>query len=58
MVNLIGQEKPVLTDLSANTQLHWYDKVVRPGRKLGHINVTAENNKKLAQEVSRIEKWV
>jgi len=40
MVNLIG------TDVNLNwlqqplVHLHWYDKEVRPGRKVGHLNLT------------------
>lgn len=40
MVNLIGCEynREWLTNPLAH--LHWYDKEVRPGRKLGHLNLT------------------
>ncbi len=38
MVNLIGIEKPSLKVLTPDSKLHWYNKSVRPGRKLGHIN--------------------
>jgi 5-(carboxyamino)imidazole ribonucleotide synthase len=38
MVNLIGlQRNPAWLDLSGS-QLHWYGKEARAGRKLGHIN--------------------
>jgi len=43
MVNLIGTEKPALSTLTADSKLHWYDKSVRPGRKLGHMNFKAAN---------------
>ena len=38
MVNLIGTCKPNLDVLLPDSKLYWYDKSVRPGRKLGHIN--------------------
>ncbi|MGH1470484.1 MAG: 5-(carboxyamino)imidazole ribonucleotide synthase [Cellvibrionaceae bacterium] len=48
MVNLIGIEKPSLEVLSADSKLHWYNKSVRPGRKLGHVNFqTADVNQLL-----------
>ena len=43
MVNLIGIEKPALSALSATSKLYWYDKSVRPGRKLGHMNFQASD---------------
>lgn len=44
MVNLIGRQKPALTTLSDNATMHWYNKSVRPGRKLGHINIIGDNS--------------
>jgi len=43
MLNLIGQKKPLLvsqliSDFSNAGSLHWYCKIQKPGRKLGHIN--------------------
>ena len=43
MVNFIGQAIPAHFSLSPYSTLHWYDKSVRPGRKLGHINVVAQD---------------
>ncbi len=41
MVNLIGHAlNPTLLD-APGVDLHWYGKDVRPGRKLGHINMAA-----------------
>ena len=55
MVNLIGE----LPDLDAvasvrGTHLHIYDKAPRPGRKLGHVNVTADDEANLVDTVTRI----
>jgi len=41
MINLIGHAlNPQLLD-AEGVDLHWYGKSVRPGRKLGHINLNA-----------------
>jgi 5-(carboxyamino)imidazole ribonucleotide synthase len=43
MLNLIGQKKPLLvsqliSDFSDVASFHWYCKIQKPGRKLGHVN--------------------
>ena len=43
MINLIGTAKPPLELLPAKGKLHWYNKSVRPGRKLGHVNFTGSD---------------
>ncbi|VTM52314.1 phosphoribosylaminoimidazole carboxylase ATPase subunit [Klebsiella pneumoniae] len=48
MINLIG------TDLNYDwlklplVHLHWYDKEVRPGRKVGHLNLTDSDTDRLS----------
>lgn len=42
MVNLIGEISADSATLPAGAVLHDYGKTARPGRKLGHITVTAE----------------
>ena len=48
MVNLIG------TDLNYDclklplVHLHWYDKEVRPGRKVGHLNLNDSDTDRLS----------
>lgn len=37
MINLVGTAKPSLKSLDYGVSLHWYDKAVKPGRKLGHL---------------------
>ena len=39
MINLIGVAYDEAWLAYADTQLHWYNKEVRPGRKVGHINI-------------------
>lgn len=55
MVNLIGTEKPPLHALTAQTSVHWYGKVVRPGRKLGHINIVGEDYDSLRQQIKLLQ---
>lgn len=38
MVNIIGEQAPPGCLALPGTQLHWYGKQPRPGRKLGHLN--------------------
>ena len=48
MINLIG------TDLNHDwlklplVHLHWHDKEVRPGRKVGHLNLTDSDTDRLS----------
>lgn len=58
MLNLIGIEKPSSSVLTENASLHWYDKVVRPGRKLGHINIIANDEASLKAEISSIQSTI
>ncbi len=51
MINLIGIEKPDLKVITETSKLHWYEKSVRPGRKLGHINVIADHYDTLKQSM-------
>ncbi len=56
MLNLIGCEKPALNVIGQNSTLHWYNKSVRPGRKLGHINFTEKSYDRLSCVVNETEK--
>ena len=64
MYNLLGKE--LSDDTSAPTQLvqserflHWYGKTSRPGRKLGHVNVLADDEQALNQRLADIEReWL
>lgn len=40
MVNLIGTERDWVWLTLPLVHLHWYEKEVRPGRKVGHLNLT------------------
>lgn len=68
MLNLVGEAGytgPVLyegldTLLSrSNTYVHLYGKTeTKPGRKMGHVNVVAENREELIQELLELKKVV
>jgi 5-(carboxyamino)imidazole ribonucleotide synthase len=55
MINLIG------TDLNYDwlklplVHLHWYDKEVRPGRKVGHLNLTDSDTDRLSATLEALK---
>ncbi|RKQ96865.1 5-(carboxyamino)imidazole ribonucleotide synthase [Kushneria sinocarnis] len=52
MINMIGREGDPAALLSrSDVHLHRYDKGERPGRKLGHVNVVAEDHTALLKGV-------
>lgn len=53
MVNLLGPHSPPRHLLSDNSTLHWYDKLDRAGRKLGHVNFIARSRQLLETEMQR-----
>ena len=55
MINLIGQI-PDVNALAAipGAHIHVYDKVPRPGRKLGHVNVTGDDEGTVLEAVERV----
>lgn len=55
MVNYVGEPKPKSELLKlANTHLHWYDKSVRPKRKMGHINLVADTSSDLQSLIGQV----
>lgn len=50
MVNILGEDhvSPAVLSLPS-CHLHWYGKGKRPGRKMGHINLSAISTSELAQ---------
>lgn len=50
MVNILGEDhvSPAVLSLPS-CHLHWYGKGKRPGRKMGHINLSAASTSELAQ---------
>lgn len=59
MVNLIGTP-PSTADVLAvpGAHLHLYDKAPRPGRKVGHVTVTAADHDELWRRVARVQALV
>lgn len=56
MINLIGQVPDRAQVLSvAGAHLHHYGKSPRPGRKVGHITVTADSAEELAEREARLQ---
>lgn len=55
MLNLVG-EIPDLSPIAnqPGTVIHDYGKAPRPGRKLGHVTVTADSRESLASRVARL----
>lgn len=55
MVNILGEDA-VSQDIMSipGLHLHWYGKQKRPGRKMGHINLSAEDTTELAQRFSQL----
>jgi 5-(carboxyamino)imidazole ribonucleotide synthase len=57
MVNLIGFIPPIDQVLAiGGTHVHLYDKEVRAGRKVGHINITAPTTSALLERVDAVER--
>jgi len=54
MINLIGTDYN-LNWLSVNlAHLHWYEKEVRVGRKVGHINLTHQHRPELIEALGQL----
>ncbi len=55
MVNIIGElPDPAAITALPFAHLHLYDKAPRPGRKLGHVNITGRDADEVAEGVARI----
>lgn len=55
MVNLIGIEHQKAWLNTPFSQLHWYGKEVRAGRKVGHLNLCHPDKKQLAQLLDQLK---
>jgi 5-(carboxyamino)imidazole ribonucleotide synthase len=60
MINLLGQEFPPQGLRVPGLHLHWYGKALRPGRKVGHLNLVAESEAELHQRLAQLRSggWV
>jgi 5-(carboxyamino)imidazole ribonucleotide synthase len=56
MLNFLGDVPPLEEILRVpNAHVHLYDKSPRPGRKVGHVNVTGSDALEVAATVARLE---
>ncbi|WP_434930232.1 5-(carboxyamino)imidazole ribonucleotide synthase [Shewanella sp. HL-SH5] len=58
MVNLIGIEKDDRWLSLPNAELFWYNKEVRPGRKVGHLNLSIHNTAALNETINQLKLWM
>ncbi|CAA0080390.1 N5-carboxyaminoimidazole ribonucleotide synthase [Zhongshania aliphaticivorans] len=56
MINLIGVERELSWMEVPSSQSYWYGKDVRPGRKLGHININHPQKKAVQLALSTLRK--
>lgn len=54
MVNLIGTQHNAQWLNTPFSQVHWYGKEVRPGRKVGHINLTHPDKSVLITQLNKL----
>jgi 5-(carboxyamino)imidazole ribonucleotide synthase len=56
MLNLVGLRPDFSRVLGVpGAHLHWYGKVVRPGRKVGHITLRSDSPATLAERLEWLE---
>lgn len=59
MLNIVGETGPVEKVLEMpDAYLHLYDKAEREGRKLGHINLTAETQDELYEKIKQLNAFL
>jgi 5-(carboxyamino)imidazole ribonucleotide synthase len=57
MINVLGQAAiPKAVLAVADTTSHWYGKSPKPGRKMGHINVSANSLSELGDKLTDLAK--
>ncbi|MGI5309897.1 5-(carboxyamino)imidazole ribonucleotide synthase [Rheinheimera sp. WS51] len=55
MINILGEDSLPNEILAiSGLQLHWYGKSKRPGRKMGHINLSAVNKTELKHKFNQL----
>jgi 5-(carboxyamino)imidazole ribonucleotide synthase len=56
MLNLLGRAPPLAPMLRVpGARVHLYDKEPRPGRKVGHVNVTGASRAEVEHALARLE---
>jgi len=55
MINVLGQSNiPSRVLATPDVTSHWYGKTAKPGRKMGHINVSADNLHQLGERLAEL----
>ena len=55
MINVLGQDAiPHQVLATTGARSHWYGKKVKPGRKMGHINVSADTLNELGKRLNEL----
>jgi len=55
MINVLGQNNiPKSVLATTDVTSHWYGKTAKPGRKMGHINVSAANLHELGERLAEL----
>lgn len=55
MVNILGPNECPKKPPSEQSTLHWYEKSIRPGRKLGHVNFVCESRTQLMERMNSFQ---
>ncbi|BDF94337.1 5-(carboxyamino)imidazole ribonucleotide synthase [Pseudoalteromonas sp. KAN5] len=59
MINVLGQSAIPVQVLSVpSVTSHWYGKTAKPGRKMGHINVSANNLHELGERLAKLTEYL
>ncbi|NMD52666.1 5-(carboxyamino)imidazole ribonucleotide synthase [Shewanella sp. DNRA4] len=58
MVNLIGIDNDPRWLSLPNAELYWYNKEVRLGRKVGHLNLSVPNTGVLTDSIGALQTWM
>lgn len=58
MVNLIGIDNDPRWLSLPNAELYWYNKEVRQGRKVGHLNLSVPNQSVLNASITALQTWM
>ena len=59
MINVLGQAA-IPTEILSIPEVtsHWYGKTAKPGRKMGHINVSASNLHELGERLAQLSEFL
>ncbi|WP_257287872.1 5-(carboxyamino)imidazole ribonucleotide synthase [Endozoicomonas sp. SESOKO2] len=59
MINILGEDRlPEAVMAVAGVHVHWYGKVKRSGRKMGHINVCGDSSGSVQNKLSDLAQWL